>query len=188
MVALAVCFMFLVFGLVAPSLGWEFVPRLSEGAITINVVRLAGTSLEQSIAYNTRMEKAILAAFPDEVNHVWSRVGTAEVATDPMGVELTDVFITLKPRDRWRKARTQAELTGLAEKVVRTFPGQRLAFSQPIELRMNELVSGVRADVAVKLFGDDLDVLRAKAREIERVLKGIDGSADVNTEEVTGQP
>ena len=87
------------FGMIAPNLGSEFVPRLSEGAIAINVVRLAGTDLDESIRYNTQMEKALLAAFPDEVEHVWSRIGTAEVATDPMGVELTDMFITLKPRD-----------------------------------------------------------------------------------------
>jgi cobalt-zinc-cadmium resistance protein CzcA len=87
------------FGMIAPHLGSEFVPRLSEGALTVGVVRLAGTDLQESIRQNTRMEKAVLAAFPDEVQHVWSRIGTAEIATDPMGVELTDFFITLKPRD-----------------------------------------------------------------------------------------
>jgi cobalt-zinc-cadmium resistance protein CzcA len=137
---------------------------------------------------NTRMEKAIRAAFPDEVEHVWSRIGTAEIATDPMGVELTDLFITLKPRERWKKTHTQAELTELIEKEVRDQPGQKIAFSQPIEMRINEMISGVRADVAVKLFGDDLNVLKDKAGEIERVLKSIEGNADVNTEQVTGQP
>ncbi len=91
------------FGLIAPHLGSEFVPRLSEGAIAISVVRLAGTDLDESIRYNTEMERAILATFPDEVEHVWSRIGTAEVATDPMGVELTDIFITLKPRTQWKQ-------------------------------------------------------------------------------------
>ena len=176
------------FGVILPSLGSEFVPRLSEGAICINVIRLAGTDLDESIRNNTRMEKAILAAFPDEVQHVWSRIGSAEIATDPMGVELTDVFVTLKPRDQWKRARTQAELTDRIEKLTREFPGQRLVFSQPIELRLNEMASGVRSDVAVKLFGDDLDVLRKKAQEIEQVLTSIEGSADVNTEQMTGQP
>jgi cobalt-zinc-cadmium resistance protein CzcA len=176
------------FGMIAPHLGSEFVPRLSEGAICINVVRLAGTDLDESVRANTQMERAILKAFPDEVNHVWSRIGTAEVATDPMGVELTDLFITLKPRDLWKKAHTQAELTGLIEKEVREIPGQKLSFSQPIELRINEMISGVRSDVAVKLFGDDLDVLKAEGQEIERVLKSVAGAADVNTEQVTGQP
>jgi cobalt-zinc-cadmium resistance protein CzcA len=187
-VGLAVCVLVLAFGLIAPNLGSEFVPKLSEGAIVVNVVRLAGTDLEESIRYNTRMEKAVLAAFPDEVNHVWSRVGTAEVATDPMGVELTDFFISLKPRDRWKKAATQDELTELIEKELRDLPGQKLSFSQPIALRLDEMVSGTRAEVAVKLFGDDFEVLTARAHEIEEVLRGIDGVADLSTEQVTGQP
>ncbi|MEX0977955.1 MAG: efflux RND transporter permease subunit, partial [Pirellulales bacterium] len=176
------------FGMIAPNLGSEFVPRLSEGAIAIGVVRLAGTDLEESVRSNTQMERVILAAFPDEVEHVWSRVGSAEVATDPMGVELTDVFITLKPRSEWTKARSQAELTLLLDKTLRDMPGQRLAFSQPIEMRLNEMVSGVRADLGVKLFGDDFDVLVAKAQEIENVLRGVPGSADVAVEQIVGQP
>lgn len=176
------------FGMIAPHLGSEFIPRLSEGAIAIGVVRLAGTDIEESIRYNTQMEQAVLAAFPDEVNHVWSRIGTAEVATDPMGVELTDTFITLKPRSQWKRATTQSELTDQIDKVLRDLPGQRLAYSQPIEMRINEMVSGVRADLGVKLFGDDFDVLVAKGAEIEAVLRGIPGSADVNTEQITGQP
>jgi cobalt-zinc-cadmium resistance protein CzcA len=134
------------------------------------------------------MEKAVLATFPDEVQHVWSRIGTAEVATDPMGVELTDIFITLKTRDQWKKARTQAALTELIEKELRDLPGQRLSFSQPIALRLDEMVSGVRSEVAVKLFGDDFTTLTAKAHEIETVLQSIPGVADLNTEQVTGQP
>src|SRR5207248_10594143 len=121
--------------------------------------RLGGTGFEESVHYNSRMEKAVLAAFPDDVQHVWSRIGTAEVATDPMGVELTDFFITLKPRDQWQKAQTQAELTELIVKELRELPGQAISFSQPIELRINEMITGVRSDVAVKIFGDDLHVL-----------------------------
>jgi heavy metal efflux system protein len=184
----AVCVLVFAFGFVAPNLGSEFVPRLSEGALAVNVVRLAGTDLDESIRANTQMEKAVLAAFPDEVAHVWSRVGTAEVATDPMGVELTDIFISLKPRSQWTKARTQAELTDLIEKELRAIPGQKLSFSQPIELRINEMLTGVRTDVAVKVYGDDLDTLTAKAREIEAVLRTVPGNADVAVEQVTGQP
>src|SRR5207302_1361557 len=132
--ALALCVLVVAFVFIAPNLGSEFVPKLSEGAICINITRLSGTDLDDAVRYNTRMEKAILAAFPDEVAHVWSRAGTAEVATDPMGVELTDFFITLKPRDGWKKAHTQAALTGLLEKELRKFPGQRVSFSQPIEM------------------------------------------------------
>ncbi len=187
-IGFAACVLFIAFGMIAPNLGSEFVPRLSEGAIAINVIRLTGTDLEDSIKYNTQMEKAVLAAFPDEVQHVWSRIGTAEIATDPMGIELTDMFITLKPRKAWTRARTQAELTELIEKQLRDMPGQRLAFLQPIEMRMNEMVSGVRADLGVKLFGDDLDLLATKGKEIEAILRRIPGSADVSTEQLTGQP
>jgi cobalt-zinc-cadmium resistance protein CzcA len=104
------------FGMVAPNLGAEFIPRLSEGAIALGTVRLAGTSLEESVATNTMVEKVLLKAFPDEIRHVWSRAGTAEVATDPMGVELTDIFISLKPRNQWRKAPTQEALTVLIDR------------------------------------------------------------------------
>jgi cobalt-zinc-cadmium resistance protein CzcA len=178
----------LAFGMIGPNLGSEFVPRLSEGALTVNVVRLAGTDLEESNRVNTAMERIILEKFPAEVRHVWSRVGTAEVATDPMGIELTDVFVTLHPRDRWTRARTQAELVSLIEKELRGIPGQRIAFSQPIELRMNEMISGVRSDLGIKLFGDDFNVLVEEAAKIEAVVKQIDGSADVTVEQVTGQP
>jgi heavy metal efflux system protein len=134
------------------------------------------------------MEKALLKAFPDEIQYVWSRIGTAEVATDPMGVELTDIFITLKHREDWKRATTQDELTELVQKELRELPGQRIAMTQPIEMRMNEMISGVRGDVAAILYGDDFDVLVPKAAEIERVLKSIAGAADVSTEQVTGQP
>ncbi len=187
-IGFALCVLVLAFGFVAPNLGSEFVPKLSEGAIAINVVRLAGTELEESIRYNTQMERAVLEAFPDEVLHAWSRIGAAEVATDPMGLELTDVFITLKPRDQWTQARTQAELTAKIQQTLRDLPGQRIAMTQPIEMRINEMISGVRSDVAAVLYGDDYDVLVEKAREIERVLGSIRGSADVVTEQVTGQP
>jgi cobalt-zinc-cadmium resistance protein CzcA len=187
-IGFALCVLIVAFGMIAPHLGSEFVPQLSEGAIAINVVRLAGTDLQESIRYNTEMERAILVAFPNEVAHVWSRIGTAEIATDPMGVELTDIFITLKPRDEWQKASTQGRLTTLVERTLRDLPGQRLAFTQPIKLRMDEIATGVRSDVAVKLFGDDYEQMVAAAGEIERVLTGISGSADVSAEQVTGQP
>jgi cobalt-zinc-cadmium resistance protein CzcA len=185
---LAVGLLVVAFGMIAPNLGSEFVPKLSEGSIVVNIVRLAGIDLEESIRYNTQMEKALLAAFPDEIQFAWSRIGTAEVATDPMGVELSDIFITLKPRERWKRAATQAELTELVQKELRSLPGQRIAMTQPIEMRLNELISGVRSDVAAILYGDDFDVLVKKAAEIERVLKSIPGAADVTTEQVTGQP
>ncbi len=187
-IGFAACVLFIAFGMIAPNLGSEFVPRLSEGTVVINVVRLTGTDLDDSIKYNTQMERAILGEFSNEVEHVWSRIGSAEIATDPMGIELSDIFISLKPRKQWRKAQTQEELTRLIEEHLRDMPGQRLVMLQPIEMRMNEMVSGVRADVAVKLYGDDLDVLAAKGKEIEAILNRTPGNSDVSTEQVTGQP
>ena len=174
--------------MVARGMGSEFIPRLSEGSIVVNVVRLAGTDLDESIRYNTQMEKALLAAFPDEIEHVWSRIGTAEVATDPMGVELSDIFIALRPRQQWTRARTQAELTNLVQRALRDLPGQRIALTQPIEMRLNEMIAGVRGDVAMKLYGDDFDVLTQKAQEIGAIVGAIKGAADMSTEQITGQP
>lgn len=174
-------------GMIVRGLGWEFVPRLSEGAIAINVIRVVGTPLEDSVRLNTRMERAILQAFPDEVAQVWSRMGTAEVATDPMGLEVGDIFVALKPRAGWKRATNQGELVEALDRELRVFPGQRLAFSQPIEMRLNEMVSGVRSDVAVKIFGDDLSLLVQKASEVVAILGTIQGSADVSVEQVTGQ-
>jgi cobalt-zinc-cadmium resistance protein CzcA len=187
-IGFAACVLLVAFGMIAPNLGTEFVPRLSEGAIVINVVRLAGTDLEETIRYNTQMENTLRQRFPDEIMHVWSRVGMAEVATDPMGTELTDLFVTLRPRSEWTRAETQEELTVLIQEELRDLPGPRLAMTQPIEMRMNEMISGVRSDVAAILFGDDLDLMVAKAAEIEQVLRSIDGATDVKVEQVTGQP
>jgi len=180
--------LFVAFGMVAPNLGTEFIPKLSEGAIALGTVRLAGTSLQESVEANTQVEKALLAAFPDEISHVWSRVGMAEIATDPMGVELTDNFISLKPREKWKKAKTQDELTLLIEKELRTIQGLKFAFSQPIEMRINEMIEGTRLDLAVKLYGDDLEMLKKKGEEIRAVMKDIPGVADLAVEQVTGQP
>jgi cobalt-zinc-cadmium resistance protein CzcA len=174
--------------LVWRSLGSEFVPKLSEGALVVNIVRLPGTDLEESLRRNSLMERMVLTAFPDEVQHVWSRCGTAEVATDPMGPEETDFFITLKPRSQWTRAATQDELVGLMEEEFKDLPGQKVSFTQPIEQRVNEMISGVRGDVAVKIFGDDLEVLRRRAEKVQEVLESIDGHADVSVEQQAGQP
>ncbi len=172
----------------ATRLGSEFVPRLNEGAIVINTVRLAGVSVDESVRYGTQIERALLEKFPAEIDRVWTRTGSAEVATDPMGLELSDVFITLTPRERWKRAGTQGELVEEMQAELSSLPGMRMVFTQPIEMRVNEMIAGIRADVGVKLFGDDMDVLKAKAREIEGVLKKIPGAADVFTEQLTGQP
>ena len=170
------------------GLGAEFVPRLSEGAIAINLIRLPGTSLETSTVLNATLERTLLAEFPDEIAHIWTRFGTAEVATDPMGIELGDMFIALTPRTGWTKAPNQAALTDRINRAIRDIPGQHLALSQPIEMRINEMVSGARADVAIKLFGDDLDQLRTTAAAIEEALYGIDGAEGIGVEQTSGQP
>ncbi len=172
----------------ATRLGSEFVPRLQEGTIVVNTIRLASVSVDESVRYGTQIEQALLTNFPDEVERVWTRTGTAEVATDPMGIELSDVFVTLKPRGQWKRAATQAELVAQMEKLVSVLPGMRAAFTQPIEMRVNEMIAGVRADLGVKLFGDDFEILKTKASEIERILKTIPGAADVVTEQITGLP
>ena len=169
-------------------LGSEFVPRLNEGSVVINTIRLAGVSLEESLRYGSRIEGFLKAKFPDEIEDVWSRTGTAEVATDPMGLELTDVFITLKDRERWKRAETQEELVAQMADETKVLPGMRAVYTQPIEMRLNEMVAGIRADLGVKLYGEDLDVLKAKAAEIEAVLGTIPGASDVTTEQVTGLP
>jgi len=172
----------------APTLGTEFIPRLSEGSIVINTVRLAEVSLEESVRYGTAVEKLLLDRFPDEIERIWTRTGSAEIATDPMGVELSDVFVELTPREAWRRARTQAELVAEMEAELAGMPGMRVAFLQPIELRTNEMLAGSRADLAIQLFGDDLDLLAAKAREVEALVRTIPGAADVSVEQLTGQP
>ncbi|MCP4581086.1 MAG: efflux RND transporter permease subunit [candidate division Zixibacteria bacterium] len=170
------------------QLGSEFVPRLNEGTIVINIVRLAGISLEQSIDYNTRMEKILLKEFPDEISYIWTRTGTAELSTDPMGLELSDMFISLHPRHQWTKASKQEELISAIDDELSDLPGQNRIFTQPIEMRVNEMIAGIRADVGIKLFGDDLDVLEEKAEEIAAVVEKIPGAADVSVEQLTGQP
>jgi cobalt-zinc-cadmium resistance protein CzcA len=188
MVLLLAGFQVLNAALLATRLGSELVPRLREGAVVINTVRLAGVSIDESVRYGTRIERTLLSAFPDEIERVWTRTGTAEVATDPMGVELSDVFITLKDKKRWKKAGSQDELVVALETRLSSMPGMRMVFTQPIEMRVNEMIAGVRSDVGVKLFGDDFATLRAKSREIEQVMRDTRGAADVFAEQVTGQP
>jgi cobalt-zinc-cadmium resistance protein CzcA len=172
----------------AVKTGSEFIPRLSEMGIVINTVRLAGVSLEESVRYGTQMERIIRKKFPAEVRDVWVRTGTAEVATDPMGIELSDVFITLTPREKWTRARTQDDLTDQMRAELSGLPGTRMIFTQPIEMRVNEMIAGIRSDLGIKIFGDDLETLKTRASEVERILKSVPGSADIYTEQITGQP
>ena len=172
----------------AMQLGGEFVPRLSEGSVVANVIRLAGVSIETSTRYNTRIEQILLGEFPDEIEYVWSRIGTAEVATDPMGIELTDIFFSLHPRDQWEKARSQSELVSAIEQTLSDLPGINIAYTQPIEMRLNELVSGIRSDVAIKIYGDDFEELARVSDNIQKVLLDVEGASDISADQLTGQP
>ena len=184
-----VAVMLLVFGVIAAGrLGSEFIPRLSEMSLVVNTIRLAGIDVDEHTAYTTRLEELLLSEFPDEVRDVWTRIGTAQVATDPMGVELADTFIMLHPRERWTRAETQEDLTTQMRAAFAEMPGMRAVFTQPIEMRINEMTAGIRTDLGVKIFGDDLEVLRELAGEVETVLAGIPGAAETYTEQITGQP
>ena len=175
-------------GWTATRLGGEFIPRLSEGAVVFNTIRLAGVSIEESVRYNTRIEELLLEEFPDEIRHVWSRIGTAEIATDPMGTELTDIFLSLKPRSEWTKATTQAELVTAMQATVDDLPGLNIVATQPIEMRLNEMASGIRSDIGIKIYGDDFDELVRISDDVQRVLIDIPGQSDVAVDQVTGQP
>ncbi|WP_437758645.1 efflux RND transporter permease subunit [Sorangium sp. So ce1389] len=175
-------------GLVAARLGSEFAPKLSEGALALQPARIPSISLTTSVAMQAQLERILKARFPDEIEHIFARTGTAEVATDPMGPNVSDTYLMLRPRSAWKKAETQEELAEAIEAVLREVPGQSYEFSQPIELRFNELISGVRSDVAVKIFGDDLDVMLREARRVGAILARTPGAADVKVEQVTGLP
>jgi cobalt-zinc-cadmium resistance protein CzcA len=173
--------------LVAMRMGGEFLPKLGEGAIVGTTVRLAGISVEEAVAQNDRIEQVLMKEFPDEIEHIWTRLGTAEVATDPMGVELADFFLALKPRGQWKKARTQGELTEKMRDVLNQVPGLKPAFSQPIEMRLNEMIAGARGDIAIKVYGDDLEELRRLGGEVQAVLAGMRGASEASVEQLTGQ-
>jgi cobalt-zinc-cadmium resistance protein CzcA len=172
----------------ASRMGGEFLPKLGEGTLVVNVIRLAGVDVDEAAASNTRLERLLLASFPDEVERAWSRLGTAEVATDPMGVELSDVFLTLQPRGRWKRAHTQTELAAEIERALKDYPGINAVLTQPIEMRMNEMVAGIRSDIGIKIYGDDLETLRRLSDDVQTVLKGVPGAGEISGEQLTGQP
>lgn len=185
-VTLAVIIMVLS-GLLATRMGSEFVPTLNEGDIALHAIRIPGTSLTTAVEMQYELEQRI-KTFP-EVARVFSKIGTAEIATDPMPPSVADVFIILKPESEWSgDYHTKAELVAAMEQAVKGVPGNNYEFTQPIEMRFNELLTGVRADVAVKVFGDDMDVLLSVGEQIESVLETVPGAADVRIEQITGLP
>ncbi|MGA1578737.1 MAG: efflux RND transporter permease subunit [Steroidobacteraceae bacterium] len=174
-------------GLLASSLGSEFVPSLDEGDIAIHALRIPGTGLEQAVSMQSALE-ARIKEFP-EVERVVAKIGTPDVATDPMPPSVADTFVMLKDREDWPDPRKpRAQLVSEIEEAVRAIPGNNYEFTQPIQMRMNELIAGVRADVAVKVYGDDLEQLLALGETIENIAKVVPGAADVKLEQVTGLP
>lgn len=171
----------------ASTLGSEFVPQLNEGDIALHAMRIPGTGLEQAVEMQRILEQTI-KGFP-EVDKVFARIGTAEVATDPMPPNVADNFVILKPRSEWPDtSKTKSELVGEIESALEKLPGNNYEFTQPIQMRFNELISGVRADLGVKIFGDDLDQLVKTANDVLSIVSSIGGAADARVEQVTGLP
>ena len=176
-----------VSGAIFPFLGSEFIPRLDEGSLAVQAQQLPSVSLSQSIRTVTEVEKA-LKTFP-EVTKVVSKTGRAEVATDPMSVDFSDLYIELKPPSEWKTAQTKTDLVEkMSETLEKKVPNAAFSFSQPIELRVSELISGVRSDIAIKLFGDELDTLKKTADRIGAVVSKVPGAEDVKVEATSGLP
>jgi cobalt-zinc-cadmium resistance protein CzcA len=174
--------------LLAARMGTEFIPNLDEGDIALHALRIPGTSLSQSVAMQATLEKRIKQEFP-EVREIFGKIGTPEVATDPMPPSVADTFVMLKPRDQWpNPSKTKIELVREMEAIAKQVPGNNYEFTQPIQMRFNELISGVRSDLAVKIFGDDIDIMLETAKKIEATLKQIPGGSDVKIEQATGLP
>lgn len=181
---------FVACALLFPRLGSEFIPRLDEGALAIQAGYPPSMSLETAIERATYMESVLKKNFPDEVDQTLTRIGRAEVATDPMTVAQHDMLISLKPQDKWTKAHDKDELIAKMSAVMEKIPGVGVTFTQPIQMRMNELIEGVgiRSELGIKLYGDDLEVLARKGAEIARVVRGVRGNADVSVETTEGLP
>lgn len=179
--------LFLLCAGMTPFLGTEFIPSLDEGDIAMHAMRIPGTSLTQAIEMQKRIEKEIVGI--PEVATVFSKIGTAEVASDPMPPNVADTFIMLKPKSEWRdKGKTKQDVLASIQAYVADFPGNIYEYTQPIQMRFNELISGVRSDVGIKVFGDDMDTLLKTANEIMTAIREVEGAQDVKVEQVTGLP
>ncbi|GAB3384941.1 CusA/CzcA family heavy metal efflux RND transporter [Massilia varians] len=178
----------LLSGLLATRLGSEFIPNLNEGDLALQAIRIPATSLSQSVEMQQKLEAGLKAKFP-EIDRVFARTGTAEIASDPMPPNISDGYIMLKPESAWPAPRkTRAELIEAIEEEAEKYAGNAYELSQPIQLRFNELISGVRSDVAVKVFGDDMAVLETTGKEIAEVLQRVPGAAEVKVEQTGGLP
>ncbi len=169
------------------KMGGEFIPQLDEGDLAFHAILKPGSSLSETIATTTKIEKIVKDNFP-EAKDIISRIGVADVPTDPMPMDIADVFVILKPISEWTNASSKEELIDKIKEKVEQLPGVNYEFSQPIEMRFNELITGVREDIAVKLYGDDLGILAQKAEEMGKIIATVDGVADMKVEATSGQP
>ena len=168
-------------------MGGEFIPQLDEGDIAFHAILKPGSSLTETIETTTKIERIVKVEFP-EVETIISRIGVADVPTDPMPMDIADVFVILKPSDEWTSAESKDELVEKMKDAISIVPGVNFEFTQPIEMRFNELLTGVREDVAIKLFGEDLDVLASKAEEMGKIIATVPGIADMKVEATDGLP
>ncbi|MAT54903.1 MAG: CusA/CzcA family heavy metal efflux RND transporter [Saprospirales bacterium] len=168
-------------------MGGEFVPQLDEGDIAFHAILKPGSSLSETIKTTTRIEKTVKDNFP-EVQKIVSRIGVAEVPTDPMPFDFADIFVILAPREEWTSAETKDELVEKMKAKLEKIPGVNYEFTQPIEMRFNELLEGVREDIAIKLYGEDIEILAAKAQEVSKIIAGTQGIGDMRVEATTGLP
>lgn len=169
-----------------PFLGKEFIPSMDEGSLTPQVIRLPSVSLTESIEIEKKVHQALLR-FP-EIEMVVSKIGSPELATDPMGPNLSDPFVVFKPKNQWKTARTKEELVKKIREELEKIPGIGLNITQPIALRVDELIAGVKSQLAIKIFGDDMDVLKEKAEEVARIVSKVKGVTDLRVEQSSGQP
>ncbi len=175
-------------GVLFSRMGGEFVPTLDEGDFVIQPVLKTGTSLTRTVEMTTKMENILIREFPDEVDQIVSRIGAAEVPTDPMSMEEIDMIIKLKPKDQWKKVKTKEALADQFKEALSIIPGIEYEFTQPIEMRFNELITGVRSDIAIKIFGDDLDYITKKAAEVKELIADVPGASDIIMEKTSGLP
>ena len=174
-------------GLQASRLGTEFLPQLDEYDMALHALRIPGTSLEQSVAMQQQLEQ-VISEF-GEVQHVFAKIGTPEVATDPMPPNVADTFLILKPKKEWPNPdKSKAQFVAELRTAVEAVPGNKYEFTQPIEMRFNELIAGVRTDVAIRIYGDDLDTLKAAGEQTSKLLATVPGARDVRVEQTTGLP
>jgi len=175
-------------GFLFTRMGAEFIPKLDEGDFAFQAFLKPGTSLTEVTKASTRLEQIVLENFPDEIESIQSRIGVADLPMDPMPIDIADIFVILTPQDQWTRAESKKELIDKVKEKVSVLPGINFEFSQPVEMRFNELLTGIRQDVAVKLYGDDLGILADKAEEIAGLVAGIDGVAAVKAEATRGLP